>query len=528
MSKDNRGVKRVRTVAELKAIDQHFKAKKAASGTGHGRPNTDQGPPQRPELFDSDTDEDLLRADEHYLQSLRDQGALPPGFDSRQRQQESMDDQDSAGSSQGGEIPMAVGSAGGGGGSGGGAQGGPTADNRLPFGSKAHHKTLTYKKSFVSYVANGVEDMGWAQVGQAEVDRGIDWNEGWQIIPYGLIPMHLSAEDWFHLNTRYRKWRVKSFGAQIEGIIPFQEMLQGGTTREAVTSFSNKPNIHYYIDHLELLPDIGDGTNFTDVLHSHQGSLPYGPYTETKLKTANFRFYNFDPARWLRFGGVMPTAEYPQKIFSLYNTGNVKTLQTGQKLHLHSTVTNSQWRGQRPAMNKYGPWTADGQTELNKRLGPAYFAGFEAEGATMTNVRTVYPAADASFAGSCTNAGFANGGPPGSVNSMSKLNNYADTNLPLPTNGPPIALMKCETYYGTNNEPLPIFMQFHIHYTCTIEAIETDGFGSQFIPLEPSLIQSDDDPVLADESLKEALGFAANDNIVHRANGPYNHSYFYK
>lgn len=382
----------------------------------------------------------------------------------------------------------------------------------------------------MSYIYNGIDQMHWGVAGNAATnDRITDWCEGWQIIPYGLIPMHLSAQDWFNLNTNYRKWRVKDFGVELEGIIPFQEILQGGGTREAVTSFSNKPNIHYYVDNMELLPELEEEANLDRIAHNNMGKTPYGNYSETRLRPVNFKFQNLDPTTWCKYGYVEPTADHPQEVWSLYNSGNVKTLQPGQTLKQKYRMRDDAWRGVRPHINSRSKMMCDNGTDQDKMqelTAPSYWAGFCAEGAvgmSMTNRRSV--SVEWTGVGLTPAISTENGG----TGQQKKMNNWCDTMNALPSQGPPYLLVKSEAYYGTSDEPLPIYHQVHLHYTCTIEAVEIDGYGSMYIPLDMQHLPAMNQITRynSDNQFKQSMTRCGNSNITHRAYGPSESSIYY-
>jgi len=116
----------------------------------------------------------------------------------------------------GGDAPMDQVDGGGGRGGGGDMGGGGSGENMSPdrhMGKLPSRYTKTYEKSFVSYINNGVDAMTWKQnAGTTAALPSVEWNEGFQIVPWGLMMSSISPQDYAQLISGAKRWRVKSCG----------------------------------------------------------------------------------------------------------------------------------------------------------------------------------------------------------------------------------------------------------------------------------------------------------------------------
>ena len=167
-----------------------------------------------------------------------------------------------------------------------------------------------------------------------------------KIIPWGIYAACLSRHEINMLNFSSRRWRPVEFGVELEGLIPFQNILVSGSTREGVSSFSNRPNLHIFVDDGHILPSQEDW-NATSVEHNNYWGIPWGKYSQTKLRSPKFKLYNIDTAKWTSKNAGLPDQNTPQQLFSLYNTGKVQTMYPGAKFRKRHKVMNSQFKNHR-------------------------------------------------------------------------------------------------------------------------------------------------------------------------------------
>lgn len=392
-------------------------------------------------------------------------------------------------------------SGGGGGGEGTGANSGPD----LKMGQQPHRYTRTFKRSYTSYVQNGVSGAKWTPTaGTRTRAPRIEWCEGFQVLPWGILPMHLSAHDFYEL-AMAKKWRIKNIAVTVDSIIPFQSgLFGGGTTRETTTTFSNRPSIQVYVDDGHLLPD--STKVISGLLHNLNGTVPYGKISESQLKLMSFTFDNVDLTRWtLATIDQRPPETRPQQVFSLFNTGRVMSLYPGDKFHRSWTNPDPQWRSCRLTNDTVPLNTAQGTddfqylTNRHEVLTAAYDSGTAARGASNVAAE---------------------------LNKQTFVNQYADTGYQPPYCAPPYILMKMETYYGSNDQPLELFAQVHIHYHMTVEIEEHEGWGGAYALVRPDNQTSGN---LTDFSRTVDRHIAAfpSDNKFDRIMGPNNGTYLY-
>lgn len=418
-------------------------------------------------------------------------------------------------------------SAEGGQGSGGGGVGG-SPDNcgeiDRPFGQSARRLTRYYKKSFISYITNGLSsnntNFGWTQQNPSGDQRGmrIDWNEGWQIIPWGIYKACLSRHEFNMLNMQSRRWRPIKFDVEIEGIIPFQNVLQSSGTKECVASFSNRPNLHIYVDDGHILPQQRHwGLN--TINHNEYWSATVLNYSGSKLKSPKFALYNINTGAWKNKDDALPSADKPQKLFSLYNTGKVKSMYPGQKFKREYQIMNAQWRGARGQTDflcyaePYGQTAKLSTVNIQPAGSTAEPMGGEMKMYTVEDpTSTTTPKARNTIVAEqvlTTDTEESEQYPRGA--------HYADTNRSLPTYAPPYILARMEPYYQPDDTPMDIFAQVHIHYGMEIELEELDAYGSNYDPTAyESLSRGTDNIAAADSYLAEACAAGPNDNMIGR------------
>lgn len=360
------------------------------------------------------------------------------------------------------EEPMLQDANGGGGGGGGGLGGGGDGQNIAPdkpLGIPSHKSVRTYQRSYTSYVVNGVADQAWANTpGTESTAPYVTWCDGWSIIPWGMYPMCITPNEWYAMGVNCKRFRVLGCKVSVDSVIPFQEALVGGgTTRQAITSFSNRPSILVYKDNGDFLPQLWD-TPLTDLLHNWYGTLARGTFSQSVLQRPTFRFSNWDVTRQKHKVRAIPPANQPNAVLSLEANGKVKTLYPGGNFTESWTNPNKAWH----SFNL--PWdranrikTADGidvgdyMENKNRALSTSYYGGVGCRGFINNGTETV------------------------GVNDY--VCQYQDTGLEIKHSGPPYILMKMEPYYGTDDTPMSIFAQIHIHYEMTIEHEERDGVG---------------------------------------------------
>lgn len=59
---------------------------------------------------------------------------------------------------------------------------------------------------------------------------------------------------------------------------------------------------------------------------------------------------------------------------------------------------------------------------------------------------------------------------------------YADTYSRMRHYAPPYILVRMEPYYQPDDTPIQIYAQMHVHYECTVEIEELDGYGNFYDP----------------------------------------------
>lgn len=404
--------------------------------------------------------------------------------------------------------------------SGGGGVSGHGNENgeiERPLGQPAKRHTTTFRKSYIVYITNGLTDnanFGWEQITPpAQTDQRtvhILWNEGWQIIPWGVYATAINRHEWNMLNLRSRRWRPLQFDVELEGMIPFQNVLVAAGTRDSVASFSNRPNMHIFVDDGHILPSQEDwGTG--QIEHNNYWSCTNFNYTEGKLRSPKFKLFNVRTQDWRMKNGALPDKTKPQYVFSLYNTGKVQSLYAGQKFKKSHTVMNNQWRGCRGQFDiqRYAKPGADSKNKVawgNQQplLNPAECYG----GVPKDRDAATAPfLADPPLPAASTEV--SEGDPRGA--------HYSDTYNRLPHRAPPFILVKMESYHDPNNTPLQIYAQAHIHYSCTIEHEDLDAYGNWYDPTDYNEMASSQATYQAcDEKLNFACCSGPCDNEIGR------------
>lgn len=387
-----------------------------------------------------------------------------------------------------------------GGGGGAGGMGGGDGTNvsvDRPMGMRPIRRTETYSRSYIVYINNGLDKMTWRQqAGTTTALPQCTWNEGWQIIPWGIVATAITPHQWALL-AKSKRYRFLSCGVTMDSIIPFQEVLTGGgTVREAVTSFSNRPTMSVYKDDGELLPDINPALD--DISHNNFWISPYGKYTECNLKAPNFTLKGMDTTQWAQKVAALPAADAPQTLFSLFSTGRVKTMYPGQTLTETWKNPNSMWRSNRVPMDPVPLVTTAGtdadnyQQRRTQILGQSYYASIAGTNNLLPGTTT--------------------------VDQATHLNNYADTGLPSKLNGPPYLLVRMEQYYQSNDTAAVIFAQAHLHYSITVETEEIEGLGNLGPYYSQTTGATNTYATMQAKVMNANAGFPA-DNLLHRAVG---------
>nr|QTE03848.1 MAG: capsid protein [Motacilla cinerea parvoviridae sp.] len=330
-----------------------------------------------------------------------------------------------------------------------------------PFGKATGVKTKTYTKSYTIYFTNGVESMNWVETsGTTTTSPFTSWNEGWSIIPWGILHSAMTPGDWIELMHCAQRIRIKSTSVELEDMIPFQETSTAAGDTLTQATASNRPNIWLFKDSTgRKLPKVNIAST-RDFAHNDNFQTPYGDYTSCKLRQPTFIFNNLAPSQATYKMSALPAATKPQTIYSLTSTGKVKRLMAGGKIKEHWKNPHKTWlMSLLNTDSNENAGTPTGTTALNYQqikndlLGPApeMGIGMRADG---------------------------QGVMPNPVISSNNCHHYADTNLSLKEGGPPYLLIKVEPYYDTQNNALQIYMKANIHYTMTVEYEEKDHFNT--------------------------------------------------
>lgn len=393
------------------------------------------------------------------------------------------------------------------GGSGGGGGGsGPAPERERPFGSKPHTVTRHYKKSFLVNVDNGTTKLKLQFAAPANNRPVVTWNEGWYCIPWGFFESFMTPTDWFELTTMARQFRVKSIKVELEGMIPFQVNLTGGTNSTTAT-FSNRPNLHIYVDDAAILPDLG--TNDRDAMqHSNFWTRPWDVGQGCLLKSPDFTFLGNSTPQIRTITSYSNTA--PQDYFSLYTTGKVKTMYPGQKFHHVWRNPKRSWQSIRvPAddiANGMATLIAGGsqpvEEDLAKKLG-ANYTGHVGWSGKNYNQLPITDGVDVS-------------------------NNYYDTGFPVSKDGPPYIMCRMEVYpdLGTGGSAINIYSQMHVHYSAELEYLPMEKRYT-YLPAQPNnlLLTTSADAFSTGNKIVGAQ--FSEGRVIHRTTGPSKNDAFY-
>lgn len=116
---------------------------------------------------------------------------------------------------------------------------------------KDTHQVQMYSRTFRHYIAPFNEGVTF--------DPDGTWEAGWYHVPYEVLCASLKLRDWQVLNTRAKRWRVKTIGFKLTNLIPFTN--EKTTLAGAVVSkvaFNLMPYCEIYIDKQYQLPIVMD------------------------------------------------------------------------------------------------------------------------------------------------------------------------------------------------------------------------------------------------------------------------------
>lgn len=378
----------------------------------------------------------------------------------------------------------------------------------MRFGQPTKPHTKHYKKSFLVNIKNGKEYLALQRSAPLVGSQTqITWNEGWQIIPWSDLRAYLTPIDYFELTVMMRKWRIKAASVKLEGVIPFQVDLSGATNSTTAT-FNNRINLHYYMDDGELLPDIA-GMDLQ--AHSDIFTVPWGEGTNNILKSPDFIFRAADQPSAYRYATDTGfNAAEPQKYFSLYNTGHVKSCYPGQKIFKKWVNPNTNWVGRAPndSISKFidvsASTAAQIDTDIFKACQQAYRSGFTGNSATLKSI------------------------PGAPTVLVAQKSNYLDTGLPIKFQGPPYFLIRVEPYpnLGTGGGLIDIYAQAHLHYELEIECFPLEK-PMTYIPFRTGTAVAQGDADGFQNQLINDCVTGITDNKVHRAAGVSNNDAIY-
>lgn len=397
----------------------------------------------------------------------------------------------------------------GGGGSGGG--GGPAVEHEHKFGQACKPYTKHYKKSFLVNITNGKEHLHLVHTpAAAGAPNIIDWNEGWQILPWGDIKAYMQPMDFYEVSMA-RKYRIKSTKVTLEGIVPFQVDLAGAANSTTAT-FNNRVNLHLYVDDGELLPT----SELTPLgsRHNAEFTMPWGEGNIGKLSSPNIRFHGAAPPNAFRYScdNGFDAAE-PQRYFSLYNTGQVQSYYPGQKFSKTWVNGNTQWIGRSTndfasrAYSVAGQPAADVDYIINKQTQGSYQGGF---GPTYAQeVKQVPPVL--TLAGGKTAYG-----------------EYMDTGLPVKLENMPYIWVRVEPYpnLGDGGGLINIYCQAHVHYEMEVEIWPLEK-PATYVPIITNVVEVQGSVGGFQNQIYRDSRLGITDNLMHRRTGPRDNTVVY-
>lgn len=385
-------------------------------------------------------------------------------------------------------------------------QGNVQEQHDLPFGKPAQRKTVTYKKSFTCYITNGVASMSWTQTaGTTTNDPKVTWNEGWSMpTGWGVLDAAMTPADWVNMNMISKRHRIKACEVEIEGMIPFQETVNTGGNI-AVATASNRPNIWCYVDHDHVLPKLGSDPP----THSGDFQLPYGSYTASVLPRPSFVFNNLNFSAATLKVGALPGPTEPQRLFTLMNTGKVKTIYPGQKIKERWSPTDKTWRMSRLNLDNQNIGAPAGTNPTTYMEGKA-------------NLMTGHPANGVAGYNQPNSGVLTNNNTQQSMSAAQTYNFYSDTGLPNRHEAPPYLMLKVEPYYDSADNALNIYMQCHVHYSVEMEYEEIDKFNT-IVPYNFTAMGSIATATRANFNTQVCKGTAefANGNELNLISGPF-------
>lgn len=388
---------------------------------------------------------------------------------------------------------------GGGGGGPSGGGGGQNIESEMQFGKTTKPETRHFRKSFLVNIQNGKDFLKLTRTAPGVGSQTyIQWNEGWQIIPWADIRAYLTPMDYFQL-ALCRKWRIKRIAVKMEGIIPFQVDLSGATNSTTAT-FNNRINIHTYVDDGELLPHINPGVTAT---HSDTFETPWGEGTNNVLPSPDFDFIGAEQPSAYRYNtsAAFATGE-PQRFFSLYNTGRVGSCYPGQKFTRQWVNKNTNWVGRSTNDNILKAFDYSAQTAalvdsaVNKFSQQAWRSGVTGQAVELKEI-------------------------PGDVTLYTTTKSvYMDTGIPIKFDGPPYILVRVEPYpnLGTGGGLINIYAQAHLHYDMEVECIPMEK-PMQYVPLVTGSVSTQGNAEGFQNQIYKDTAYGITDNKVHRVAG---------
>lgn len=410
---------------------------------------------------------------------------------------------------------------GGAGGSGGGG-GNAELENEIPWGIRPSRYFMKFKKSYQVYVSHGLDstNYGWRSQGIANYNGWhVEHCEGFAIIPWGSYITCMSRMEWNQLHMTSRRWRPVQCSVTIDDIIPFQETVTSAGVSFSNVAFTNKPNLHIYVDDSHLLPR--QNWTLDDVAHNSAFSVPYSDYNDASLKIPKFKLYGMDPNQWRCKEATIPNENEPQKLWTLYNTGKVTQIHPGEKFHYKHKVMQAGWYGAR-GVNDF---RSDVVIDVS-RLGWSDAANthsvasmVECNGTQNSHHDNAVP--ETQF--------LTTSGTPtlGAVHSQNQY--MMDTQNAIPWKGVPYILIKSEPYAQPTGGYMKIYHQFHLHYETTVEveSAANNGYGQAYDPTQYNDFRNTSTIGDADHDLARALTVGAMDNTCGRIRPPQTTSLFY-
>lgn len=375
-------------------------------------------------------------------------------------------------------------------------------ENELKFGQKQTITTKKFKKSFLCTVDNGVQYLNVANNGgTGTLQSFVIWNEGWQIIPWADVRAYLTPIDVYNLHMQNRKFRVKSTKVTLEGIVPFQVDLTGGTNTTTAT-FNNRVNLHIYTDDGELLPDYN--LSMDNIAHSEVFTMPWGVGLTGALKPIDFAFNEATiPSGYRYCYDTEFNAAKPQKFFSLYDTGCVESYYPGQKYEKAWTNPLTQWVGRPPngvlrnSLQIDAPTQEDLLTEVARACGMEWQSGITGRSAAIPSI------------------------PIDNSVATNQKCNYIDTGVPMKMEGLPYILVRVEPYpnLGAGAGLVNIYAQFHLHYEMEVEVMPLEK-PRTYVPIRSGTVQTQGTSANMSTQFQRDLGYGITDNIIGRAFAP--------